>query len=128
MATLHIQLFQTFALWYGDEAITSVNTPRLQSLLACLLLHRHEPQPRQQIAFRFWSDSTDSQARTNLRQLVHHLRHALPDADHLLHSDASCLQWQPVVPFTLDVAAFEAALAQADQAAQARNSDEERAA
>jgi DNA-binding SARP family transcriptional activator len=128
MATLHIQLFQTFALWYGNEAITSVNTPRLQLLLAYLLLHRHEPQPRQQIAFRFWPDSTDTQARTNLRQLVHHLRHALPDADHLLHIDAQCLQWQPVVPFTLDVEAFETALAQAEQAHRAGNSDEERAA
>jgi DNA-binding SARP family transcriptional activator len=128
MATLHIQLFHTFALWYGDEAITSVNTPRLQLLLAYLLLHRHEPQPRQQIAFRFWPDSTDTQARTNLRQLVHHLRHALPDADHILHSDAQCLQWQPVVPFTLDVEAFETALAQAEQAHRAGNSDEERAA
>jgi DNA-binding SARP family transcriptional activator len=45
----------------------------------------------------FLADSTDAQARTNLRQLVHHLRHALPDADLILYSDAACLQWQPVV-------------------------------
>jgi DNA-binding SARP family transcriptional activator/predicted ATPase len=125
MATLHIQLLHTFVLRAGDEAITSVNTPRLQSLLAYLLLHRHESQSRRQIAVRFWPDSTDTQARTNLRQLVHYLRHALPDADTFLSTDAAYLQWQPEAPYTLDVAAFETALAQAEQAG---NSEEERAA
>lgn len=54
MATLHIKLLHTFAIQYDKETMTSVNTPRLQSLLAYLLLHRHEPQPRQHIAFALW--------------------------------------------------------------------------
>ncbi len=120
MPTLHIQLLQSFALHVGDELITSVNTPRLQSLLAYLLLHRDEPQSRRQIAYCFWPESNDSQARTNLRQLVHHLRRALPDGDQLLFIDAKHLQWQPVCPFSLDVAEFEDAL-QAAAAARGRS-------
>jgi hypothetical protein len=37
--------------------------------LAYLLLHRGVPQPRQQIAFRFWPETSDTQAQSNLRQL-----------------------------------------------------------
>ena len=35
-------------------------------------------QPREQLAFLLWPESIESQARTNLRQLLHHLRRALP--------------------------------------------------
>ena len=37
------------------------------SLLAYLLFHRDTPQPRQHLAFLLWPDSSESQARTNLR-------------------------------------------------------------
>lgn len=42
--------------------------PRLQSLLAYLLLHRFTPQARQHVAFTFWPDSSEAQALTNLRK------------------------------------------------------------
>lgn len=61
-----------------------MNAERLQSLLAYLVLYRHSPQPRQRLAFYFWADSGEAQARTNLRRELHHLRQALPDADRFL--------------------------------------------
>lgn len=121
MPALHIQLLGDFRLTYGEEAVTSVNTTRLQSLLAYLVLHRSAPQPRQHLAFLFWPDSTEAQARSNLRTLLTRLRHGLPDADRFLHVDTQTLQWQPEAPFTLDVAEFEAALARADRAERAGN-------
>jgi predicted ATPase/DNA-binding SARP family transcriptional activator len=104
---LHIYLLGDFRLVYGDMPVTTVNTPRLQSLLAYLVLHRHAPQPRHHLAFLLWPDSTEAQARTNLRHQFHLLRQALPEADRFLYTDAQTLQWRPDAPFTLDVADFE---------------------
>ncbi|HEX6797587.1 MAG TPA: AAA family ATPase [Ktedonobacterales bacterium] len=114
--TLQIRLLGTFSLVYAGEQVTGINTPRPQSLLAYLLLHRDAPQPRQQVAFLFWPDSTDAQARNNLRQTLHALRLALPDADAFLSADTSTLRWRPDAPFRLDVAEFERALERAGNA------------
>jgi DNA-binding SARP family transcriptional activator len=117
-------LLGDFSLVYGDEPITSVNTPRLHSLLAYLTLHRDAPQLRQHLAFLFWPDTGEAQARTNLRQILHQLRHALPDADRFLQVDASSVSWRTDAPFQLDVAEFERALAAAEAATHA---DDQRA-
>jgi DNA-binding SARP family transcriptional activator/predicted ATPase len=101
---------------YGDEPVTAVNSARLQSLLAYLVLHRAAPQSRQHLAFRFWPDSTEAQARNNLRQALHQLRHALPDADRFLSADTTTLCWQSDAAFSLDVSDFAHALATADAA------------
>jgi len=92
-STLHIRLLGEFSLLCDDAPLTTVNTPRLQSLLAYLVLHRDVPQPRQQLAFLLWPDSSESQARTNLRNLIHQLRQALPQAN--------TVQWRPDAPFAL---------------------------
>jgi DNA-binding SARP family transcriptional activator len=115
---LHIHLLGDFRLVYDSTPVTSVNAARLQSLLAYLVLHRNTPQPRHYLAFLFWPDSTEAQAHTNLRNLLYHLRHALPDADRFLYADSQTLRWWADAPFTLDVAGFESALAQAEQAEQ----------
>jgi DNA-binding SARP family transcriptional activator len=79
--TLHIYLMGDFRLVYGGTLVTTVNSPRLQSLLAYLVLHRHSPQSRQHLAFLLWPDSTEVQARNSLRNLLHQLRQALPNAN-----------------------------------------------
>ena len=114
--TLHIQLLGDFRLVYGDELVTDIDTPRPQSLLAYLLLHRSAPQSRHRLAFLFWPDSPESQALTNLRNLLYRLRHSLPDADRFLHVDRKTLQWREASPYELDVARFEDALARAERA------------
>jgi DNA-binding SARP family transcriptional activator len=110
-STLQIYLLGEFQLSYGDTIVTGVNTMRLQSLLAYLLLHRSAAQPRHHLAFVFWPDSTESQARTNLRKLFLQLRRALPDADRFLAHDHLSIQWRKDAPYTLDVAELEEALA-----------------
>jgi DNA-binding SARP family transcriptional activator len=86
--------------------------------LAYLVLHRQAPQSRQHIAFLFWPDSSEAHARANLRQRLHYLHQALPEADHFLHFTAKSAQWRPEASFTLDVAEFERQLALAGEAAQ----------
>jgi DNA-binding SARP family transcriptional activator/predicted ATPase len=114
--TLHLRLLGDFNLLYNDQQMTSLNTTRLQSLLAYLVLHRDVPQQRQHLAFLFWPDTTEAQARNNLRQLLHQLRQAFPPVEHFLAADAHMFHWHPVTPFHLDVAEFEQALTLADAA------------
>src|SRR6266851_924439 len=118
MPTLHIRLLGDFSLIYSDQQVTSLNTTRLRSLLAYLVLHRDVPQQRQHLAFLFWPDATEAQARNNLRQLLHQLRQALPAVEQFLSADTHMLHWHPVTPFHLDVAEFEQTLTLADAATQ----------
>jgi DNA-binding SARP family transcriptional activator len=73
--TLNIRLLGEFSLDRAGTPVTGVSTPRLQSLLTYLLLHRDAPQSRAHLAFQFWPDSAKAQARSNLRTLLH--RHAI---------------------------------------------------
>ena len=111
--TLHIQLLGGFRLAYGDEPVNEVDSPRLQSLLAYLLIHRDAPQSRHQLAFLFWPDSPEKQALANLRNLLYRLRHSLPASDRFLDVDRKTLQWRLDSPYDLDIARFEEALEQA---------------
>jgi len=115
-STLHIQLLGDLLIENGHAPIQSVDTPRLQSLLAYLLLHREAPQSRQHLAFLFWPDSSETQARTNLRKQIHYLRRALPNAGEHLYADGKIVRWQADSPMALDVARFEACIAEADEA------------
>ena len=116
LSVLYIHLLGDFRLAYGDELVTTVDTTRLQSLLAYLVLHADAPQSRERLALLFWPDSRESQARTNLRQLLHQLRHTLPDAESFLHADARTLRWRPEASYELDAPDFERALARAEEA------------
>ncbi|HNS50146.1 MAG TPA: BTAD domain-containing putative transcriptional regulator [Anaerolineae bacterium] len=114
---LCVSLLGGFRVIHGEAHVTAVDTPRLQALLAHLILNGGVPQSRAHLAFLFWPDTTEAQARTNLRNLLHHLRHALPNADAHLAADSQTLQWRTDVPFWLDVDGFERGLSRADQAA-----------
>ncbi|MBN1135065.1 MAG: AAA family ATPase [Anaerolineae bacterium] len=125
---LCVRLLGDFHLLHDESTVSDVDAPRLQSLLAYLVLHRHAPQSRRHLAFLFWYDSTEAQALTNLRNLLHHLRHALPEADRFLQVDAQTLQWQPDAPFVFDVAELESAIDEARRAEQAGDRSALRAA
>ncbi|MCB0128178.1 MAG: hypothetical protein KDE58_38195, partial [Caldilineaceae bacterium] len=60
-----IQLLGGFQITTDGAALATFTNTRLQSVLAYIILSRNAPQSRQHLAFLFWPDSTDSQARTN---------------------------------------------------------------
>ncbi len=113
---LHIQLLGGFLLVEDDAPITTLHAPRLQALLSLLVLKRDAPQSRQHLAFSLWPNSSEAQAQTNLRNLVHQLRRLLPRADAYLVLNGRTVQWRNDAPFTVDVASFEQALSQAEHA------------
>ncbi len=123
MPTLHIHLLGAFRLIWGEAPVSTINAPRLHALLAYLLLHRDAPQPRHHLAFLFWPDTTDAQAHTNLRQLLHSLKQTLPEAAHFVLASAQTVQWRRDAPYRLDVADFEEALTGADVAEQEQHRD-----
>lgn len=126
--TLRVRLLGGFSLSFGGRPITTVDAPRLQSLLAYLVLHRDSRHPRQRLAFLFWPDSDESQARTNLRQALHLLRRSLPESEWFLKSEARAVVWRGDAPFSLDVAEFEQLIARAEKARKAGETQDERGA
>jgi DNA-binding SARP family transcriptional activator len=115
---LHSNLLGCFQLFSGETPVSDIDIPRVQSLLAYLLLHSGAPQSRSHLAFLFWPDSTEGQAHTNLRNIVHKLRQALPYADAYLQIDRQTLSLKPATqdaPWQLDVREFEKAIGEAEQ-------------
>jgi predicted ATPase/DNA-binding SARP family transcriptional activator len=110
---LEIQLLGAFRLAHANEPVTTLSAERVQTLLAYLLLHRQAPQPRHHLAFLLWPDASEGQARTNLRNLLHSLRNALPAAETFLETTNLTVQWRLDTPYRLDVADFETAFSAA---------------
>ena len=121
MTTLEIRLLGGFQIGRAGESVPELPA-RIQALLANLLLHRNAPCSRQQIAYSFWPESTDKQARANLRQLLHLLHRALPQVDDILEITAQSVAWQPRIPVSLDLEIFEDALYRAPAAGSQRRS------
>ena len=54
MAAMRIELFNNLLITCAQQPVLSVNTNRLQSLLAWLVLNSEAAQPREQVAFLLW--------------------------------------------------------------------------
>src|ERR1043166_8239488 len=106
---MQINLFGHLRMSLEGRAVTAVNTNRLQSLIAYLILHGDTPQPRERLAFLLWPDSSESQARTNLRQLLHHLKRALPAECNVLMTNHFAVRWRQDAPGAIDTVDFRTA-------------------
>ncbi len=106
---LRIRLLGEFRIDYDGAPVDGLTRPRCQALLAYLLLHRDAPQSRRHLAFLLWPDSSEAQALTNLRHVLHDLQAALPDPDEgrWLTATPQTLQWDRTAPLDLDLIAFE---------------------
>jgi DNA-binding SARP family transcriptional activator/predicted ATPase len=113
---LKINLLGSFRIAYHNQLLYTIDQPREQSLLAYLLFNTGTPVSRRYLAYLYWPDSTDAQARNNLRQVLHQLRRALPQDEEYIYSDTNKLYWRPESNFHLDVFEFEKALKLADSA------------
>ena len=94
--------------------------PRAVSLLAYLLLHRGRPLARDVVAFDFWPDLAEPEARTKLRAHLRYLVTALPPADlPWFLADKRSVRWNPDAPAWVDVVEFERLARDAASIAQA---------
>ena len=101
-----IRLFGRFELHLGDGAEVRLDIARAELLVTYLLLHRGA-QPRRRLAFALWPDSTEAQAQTNLRKLLHTLRVRLPTIDRSLEITPRTIGWRAEAPVRVDVDEFE---------------------
>jgi DNA-binding SARP family transcriptional activator len=113
---LHIRLLGGFSLSTPSGGALVLSGSRQRALLTYLLLHRDRPVDRRHLAFLLWPDSAEAQALTNLRQLIHDVRAAIPDADRFIKAGRQLVQWREDAPFVLDVDRFEASIGQQDSA------------
>lgn len=88
----------------GGAALSS----RATALLAYLVTHAGNPQPRGHLADLLWPDSDSPQARTNLRRELHHLRARL-GADSGLDVASTALTWWPHEHVEVDLETFDEA-------------------
>jgi DNA-binding SARP family transcriptional activator/predicted ATPase len=113
---MRINLFGNLRISVAGRPVTAVSTNRLQSLTAYLILHGDAPQPRERLAFLLWPASSESQARTNLRQLLHHLKRALPAEGNWLETTHFAVRWRQDATCSIDAVDFQAAVADAASA------------
>lgn len=117
---LDITLLGGAQVLVGGEPATAMRSGRARSLLAYLVLHPEVAHARERLAFLFWPDSSEAQARTNLRNVLHTLRQSHPSIDACLDLTPSTMQWRPGVSVAVDVDRFAVA---ADAAADADPDD-----
>jgi DNA-binding SARP family transcriptional activator len=113
---LDVVLLGEFRVCSEGSLLAGLRSPRSQALLGYLALHPGTPQARQRVAGLFWPDSTDAQARTNLRRELHTLRAGLPDPDAVLAGDQTGIWWRDDAACRIDVGAFAGAADEADAA------------
>jgi DNA-binding SARP family transcriptional activator len=104
---LRIQLLGRMAVECDGHELAAPSARRAWSLMAYLAL-TPGPQPRGELAARFWPDVLDSSARASLRSAVWSLRRTLgPVAQRYLAIDRNCVGLAPDAELWVDVAAFE---------------------
>jgi len=112
----------TLTLLGGFELTRAPGTPvpiprkKSQALLAYLALAAGKRHPRDKLATLLWPDVPDRHARQSLRQSLSTLRQVLPAGSFGLSIDDDGVGLE-VGAVTVDVDAFEAAVARSDEAA-----------
>jgi DNA-binding SARP family transcriptional activator len=107
---LQVNLLGGFQLLFDEKPVELAYSTRLQTLIAYIVLHRSASVARERLAFLFWPDTSESQARTNLRNLIHQLRQALPFISTYIDFDNNILEWRGDNAFRLDIDEFRRCL------------------
>jgi DNA-binding SARP family transcriptional activator len=108
---IQVELFGKFRA--RPEALQALESGKAQELLCYLLVHRHRPQSREQLAAVLWPEGSPERTKKYLRQALWHLQAALdraaPEEQRLITSDGAWVQLSPTARIDLDVGAFEEA-------------------
>ncbi len=107
-------LLGMFQLVYHGKQVT-LGQPRLQELVALLAVRPGIPCPRTQIAYHFWPESSEQQARTNARNLLYKLKQAWPGMDKVVTLGRTHVTWHQDADLVADVHRFEEQCADAEQ-------------
>jgi DNA-binding SARP family transcriptional activator len=101
-----IRVLGELAFDHGGTDIDPISSSRARSLLGYLICHVDEWQTRERLAFMLWPDSNESQARTNLRNVLHTVRHGAPALEPYLQVSTHSLRWRSAPTCWIDLVAF----------------------
>ena len=121
---LELRLLGEHRVAVDGDLVDLGRSTRALGLLGYVVLHAGAPQLRQQMAGLFWPDSSEAQARTNLRRELHQLRTRLPATQDLLHVDDTTVTWRDDGPSRVDVIDFLRSV-EAAEAASSAGDDEQ---
>ncbi|MFN0026495.1 MAG: ATP-binding protein [Acidimicrobiales bacterium] len=105
-SALTVRLLGRVSVVSDGVALGSLGSGPLLRLVTSLVLRPGVPVSRTELAFRLWPDSSEAQARTNLRKALHQLRHELHDAERFIEVSHGSACWLADAPAHVDVAAF----------------------
>ena len=112
VGVLEIRLLGAPEFAYEGKSFRLHGPPRAVTLLAWIVMHRRAPLARDGIAFAFWPDVDEDEARANLRRHLYALAKALPQRapnEPWIVADKKTLGWNPAAPLRFDVAELEQA-------------------
>ena len=119
MDQLKITLLGVFRVSQGDHVITGFRTQKVLALLALLAAEPETAHRREELMTLLWPGMPDTSARQNLRQVLYHLRQAIPgvsphsvndsagDLVPLVVADRQTIQKNPETAVSIDAAAFD---------------------
>jgi DNA-binding SARP family transcriptional activator len=103
---LAVRLLGRVSVVRDGAALSAFGSGPLLRLVTSLVLRPGVLVSRTELAFRLWPDSSEAQARTNLRKALHQLRHELDDADRFVEVLHGSVRWLADAPAQVDVVAF----------------------
>lgn len=112
MAELQFRLLGRLQVRYGNASVQTPDSRKARQLLCYLLLHRDRSHRREMLADLFWNDKTAVQSKKYLRQTLWQLQSTFDGQtagvqQDLVLADATWVQLNPDIGFTLDVNEFE---------------------
>jgi WD40 repeat protein/serine/threonine protein kinase/two-component SAPR family response regulator len=116
MGQLYLSLFGQFQAILNGKPITAFRTQKVQALLIYLVAESKSAHRRERLMELLWPGMPESSARSNLRQILFHLRRTLSNSgDHgvkvpFLIVDRHTLRLNPDADITVDTAHFDAKL------------------
>jgi DNA-binding SARP family transcriptional activator len=113
---IRIDLLGRFRLSVDGAPAREPVSSRGRELLALLVLQGGARIPRERIASRLWPESSEAQARTNLRRELYHLRRDLPQGEWAIETSGAHLGLRLEDAVGSDLHDVRRALARADAA------------
>ncbi|MEZ5728476.1 MAG: AAA family ATPase [Burkholderiaceae bacterium] len=113
---LQVSLLGRFDVVRAGRSVLAGCPPLARRLLACLMLAPSRRVDRGEVAARFWPDSNEAQARTNLRRELRALRGLDPVLAEVLLADGTDIVVDLPAGSTLDIDALRRALERAASA------------
>ena len=109
-----LRLLGTFELTL-DGIPVALGQPRLEELVALLALRPGTPLKRAEIAYHFWPDSSEQQARTNVRNLLHKLKKSWPNLEATVAIGHGDVTWRRDATLAVDAQDFARAADRAER-------------